>query len=89
MPDTKQTEPSCPDCGHTVPICHTSGNEDWHWARHTQTGNLTSGDSPECDNSGKPWTGSTCPECGLPGDYGLNTTTWSFDRCPRCWWPGK
>lgn len=30
-----------------------------------------------------------CPECGRPGKYGLNTTTWSFDRCPRCWWPGK
>lgn len=89
MTAPKQTEPDCPDCGHVVPIVHSDNNPQERWARHTLTGNLTSGDAPECDNSGKPWTGPTCPECGCPGEYGLNTRTWSFDRCPRCWWPGK
>lgn len=87
MATPEVVEPACPDCRNKVPICTSSMRGGWHWPRHTLTGNLTSGDAPECENSGKPWTGPVCPECGCPGEYGFNTST--FDRCPQCWWPGK
>ena len=48
-------EPTCPDCGHTVPIVHSRGREELHWARHAVTGSLTSSDGPECENSGSEW----------------------------------
>lgn len=88
MLDTVEPEPDCPDCGHVIPIVH--GRDDIEkWARHTVNGSLASDLSAECSNSGKPWTGPTCPECGRAGEYGLNMQTGSFTRCPRCFWPGK
>lgn len=46
------SEPRCPGCGWVIPIVHSNTNPQQRWARHTQTGSLTSGDSPECVNSG-------------------------------------
>lgn len=48
-------EPTCPVCLFVVPICTSNTQPGLHWARHTILGELTSGDSPECRNSGQPW----------------------------------
>jgi hypothetical protein len=48
-------EPTCPECGHAVPIVSSRDREGLHWARHTITGSLTSSDGPECENSGDDW----------------------------------
>lgn len=48
-------EPTCPECGHEVPVVSSRGRESLHWARHTVTGSLTSSDGPECENSGDDW----------------------------------
>lgn len=47
--------PTCPECGHDVPIVSSRDREGLHWARHTVTGSLTSSDGPECENSGDDW----------------------------------
>lgn len=53
--DVRLPEPSCSECGHTVPIVHSRDRDGLRWARHTVTGSLTSSDGPECENSGADW----------------------------------
>lgn len=46
----------CPSCGFKVPIVTSRAVPEPHWAYHTILGNLTSGGSPECRNSGQMYT---------------------------------
>jgi hypothetical protein len=73
-------EPDCPAGDHTVPIVHSKDNPLLRWARHTQTGSLTSGDSPECINSGMLWLEPH--DCA--GMYYLNGEPGDLWICPHC-----